>query len=191
MDTQKPVSELTAAELQSLVDDIRNQRCAGPCNRVLPLTSECFHKDRTTESGFMEVCKECRSLERKNERLRTVELAVNKLNEKALESILDTLEDGTDSKGLQHIAATFEEIIHVFGGARIFAKHVVSQYLACGAGSAGRTKLLTLLLNIQMRLSESGHATIEADELSDEQLAEQLEKARLKLHQPKIASNAS
>lgn len=39
----------------------RKKRCTGPCDRLLPATSEFFHRDKQKPDGLQPQCKVCRN----------------------------------------------------------------------------------------------------------------------------------
>lgn len=47
--------------MDSLSSDLPQKQCTGPCGRVLPATSEFFHRDKHQPDGLCFSCKQCRT----------------------------------------------------------------------------------------------------------------------------------
>lgn len=153
-------------------------RVCDTCDTELPLTATIFDRDRDDPEGFFHTCKMCRSHKRKREEEADVDERILKFERQSMGLLEKTLDAGTD---VPHQAELFQEIIKVFGGVGGFAGHTMAQYLSAKRGGSERTKILSLVLRMADRVSESGLATIPVEMLSDDELNEQHAKMLRKL----------
>lgn len=172
---EKKMDELV--DPSKVVNNVGDVQCSGACGKILPLNEGYFHRDASTESGFMSMCKVCRSEQRRARDAKRAVKALDKIERKAI-ALLEEQANAPSAQlaGLPHSATTFEDIVTVFGGSQGLAQHVFGQFISANRGSPTRTKIIALLLQLQLKLTEAGHATIPTDQMSDEQLKAELAK---------------
>ena len=143
------------------------------CFVEFPLTDDYFHKDRTKEAGYKMVCKMCRAEQHKAKEDKKIDDRIKKLEANGIK-VLDELVSG--GSNIPHMAETFQHIISAFGGSIGFAQHFLGNYLSTEPGSATRQKMLNMVLQLNVKVSESGAAKRSLEEITDEELDLEIQK---------------
>lgn len=169
-----PMSEAEVTEkLEMATRSDGTQICTGFCGEELPATSEYFDRDATREHGLRSVCKTCRAKMRQLEAYEAVDTRVRNLDARSLD-MLDTLvRAGAE---IPHIAEIYQRVMEAFEGPGGFAAHLMGQYLMAKPGSIARGKILSEIMRLAAKVSDSGAAQIPVNLLDDEDLAIAFEK---------------
>lgn len=165
-------------ELRADYEHGREAMCT-QCMKTLPQTPSYFHKDASTESGYKEVCIDCRKKKQEKEHNEELVSKVEALDKGALR-FLD-IATQRDANRVPHLAELFEQMMHVFGGADGLAKHYLSNYLAAPAGGQVRQRMLDRLIGMGQKVSELGAAQVPLDLIPEDELEKEVQERILSI----------
>lgn len=138
------------------------------CGMELPQTAKYFDRDNSKDSGFRNVCKQCRAEKKKREENAEVIAAAKKLDDHAVKFLKLAGEDKTN--GVPHMASLCEEVLAVFGGTKGYARHLMSTYLNAEAGGMIRQKILSAAQQLVVKTTEGGYAQVPLDQMTEDDL---------------------
>lgn len=142
------------------------------CRDKLPLDAAHFDRDRSSDDGFRNECKQCRAELRKKVSDEEIDERLQQLDRAAL-TMLQAAAMKEYSK-VPHIAEVFECLMRVFGGPQGFAEHFLGTYLSAKPGSQQRIKLLNIVSMLANQATQSGAVKVPKDLLSDEDLEREI-----------------
>jgi len=145
----------------------------GPCGQDYPSTSDYFDRDSSKEDGLRSVCKLCRADEYDQRQKMALDERIKMIDEASLRLIDKLARSGSD---VPHMAELYQRIMEAFDGVGGYAAHFMAQYLSAAPGSSIREKMLNHIMKLGIKVSESGHAQIPVELMTDEDLQIELSK---------------
>ena len=158
-----------------------NNKCCTRCNVDYPLTREFWHRDNHSADGYRSICKMCRSEEVEKNRKEKVSKAIDKVEDEGVD-ILDTLIKG--GSDVPHMGETFQRIMEAFGGPGGLAQQIAATFYRSAPGSQQRQRILESILRLNIKVSESGAAQKSFEELTNEELDEEIERSMRSVMEP-------
>lgn len=171
-------------EVEGLMAMSDTKICSGPCRSELPLSAMHFDRDNAAADGFKDICKVCRSEQRREKENVSIARRVKKLD-RATAKVLDIAAQGHGSR-IPHVAELFEAMIAAYGGVQTLAQHFVANHLAAKPGGSIRQKGLETVIRLAIKTSETGAARKPLEVLSDEELNALVDEQakRMMIYQP-------
>jgi len=151
-----------------------SSKACSKCSVEYPLNKDFWHRDNHSADGFRTTCKMCRSEEVASKRKEKVTKAADKIEDEGID-ILDTLVKG--GSDVPHMGETFQRIMEAFGGPGGLAQQIASTFYRAPSGSQQRQRILESILRLNIKVSESGAAQKSFDELTNEELDEEIQKS--------------
>lgn len=150
------------------------------CQRHLPLTAEWWHRNKHSEDQFHNECRECRTdgmRQRRKVQEERLALELANIEDRAIDLLADVSQkvDGVGSE-VPHESELYEEIIALMGGPAGMARQWYANFLSSEPGQKVRTMMLSDLLKMSNRVSASGAARREYDEMDHDALMNILER---------------
>ena len=144
------------------------------CNVEYPLRRDFWHRDNHSADGYRTTCKMCRSEEVEKNRKEKVSKAVDKIEDEGVDLLDTLLKGGSD---VPHMGETFQRIMEAFGGPGGLAQQVAATFFRSAPGSQQRHRILESVLRLNIKVSESGAAQKSFEELTNEELDEEIQKS--------------
>jgi|TARA_R100000458_G_scaffold59277_1_gene69371 hypothetical protein len=123
----------------------------------------------------------CRSEEVEKNRKEKVSKAIDKVEDEGVD-ILDTLIKG--GSDVPHMGETFQRIMEAFGGPGGLAQQIAATFYRSAPGSQQRQRILESILRLNIKVSESGAAQKSFEELTNEELDEEIERSMRSVMDP-------
>ena len=155
------------------------------CSVIYPITKEFWHRDNSSTDGFRHTCKMCRAEDLEDKRKEEIDSRLKKLEEGGFD-LLDKLVQG--GSNVPHMAETFQRIMEAFGGPGGFAQQLIATYYRATPGSQQRQRILDSIMRLNNKVSESGAAQKSLEELSNEELDQEIEKSIQQYADPDITT---
>lgn len=147
------------------------QVCKGDCGESLPISAQYFDRDNSNENGFKGICKICRSEQRRHKDNEEIAERVRMLDKATLKALTGlATSPKADLVSVPHMATCLEHLIGVFGGPQGYAQHSMANYLMAKPGSQNRVKILQMVQQLFIKVSEAGYAQVPLEKMTDEQL---------------------
>jgi hypothetical protein len=131
-----------------------------------------MHYDRKgdTADGFRDVCKLCRKEERESKTQAMVPV-MREIEDQALD-VLSKISTQTKGLSVPHMAELFEAMMEAFEGPAGLARHCLATFLASKPGGPVRQKILSDIIRLGQKTTETGMAQVAMDKLTTEELEE-------------------
>lgn len=152
---------------------------------MYPVTKEFWHRDNSSNDGFRHTCKMCRAEEVEQKRKEKIDDRLKQLEEGGFD-LLDKLAQG--GSNVPHMAETFQRIMEAFGGPGGFSQQLIATYYRAVPGSQQRQRILDSILRLNIKVSESGAAQKSLEELSNDELDQEIEKSIQQYADPEITT---
>lgn len=143
------------------------------CGTDLPLDAMHYDRDRNSSDGFRDVCKLCRKEQREQSlrERRPPGDVMRGVEDEAME-VLDKLAPDRGGISVPHMAELFEAVMDAFSGPQGLARHILSTFLSAKPGGPVRQKILSDVLKLGQRTTETGMAQVSLDKLTTEEIEE-------------------
>jgi len=115
----------------------------------------------------------CRSEELEGNRKQKASTAIDQIEDEGIDLIGQLVKGGSD---VPHMGETFQRIMEAFGGPGGLAQQVVATYYRSAPGSQQRQRIIESVLRLNIKVSESGAAQKSFEELTNEELDQEIEK---------------
>jgi hypothetical protein len=151
-----------------------DKKCCLKCSELKSL--DAFHADENTEDKHRAWCKTCRAQDRFDKKMRaTQNKQIQKLDNEGFKT-LDKLARSGGSLA-PHKSEALEHIMVAFGGAAGFGRWLFANFITAPPGSAIRERMLSRILDLIERVSETDHSNKPVEEMDDEEIRSHLESA--------------
>lgn len=149
------------------------------CGTDTPLDAMHYDRDRSAADGFRDVCKMCRKEQREQSlsQKRAPGDIMRGVEDEAME-VLGKLSPERGGISVPHMAELFEAVMDAFSGPQGLSRHILSTFLAAKPGGPVRQKILSDILKLGQRTTETGMAQVSLDKLTTEEI-EELHQRRL------------
>ena len=144
------------------------------CGKVLPQTSQFFHK--SSKGAFHPRCRHCRSEKEKASRKKKGDERLNEIEKGAVDLFIASARIG--GANIPHTSELVEVLMEYCGGVRGFCNLFMKQFYDAPAGGAFRTKQLDTVMRLVVNNTVVGGAKKPLTLWSEEELDDEL-KARL------------
>lgn len=151
-----------------------HERACSLCGNKKPLTADHWHADAHRDDGFRSECKDCRARADQVEQATAVIAKAAKLEGTILNRLGEL--SPTALTSIPHIAQVAEQLMDVFGGIDGFTQNVAMNYMASPLGSATRQRTEASILQIVAGVSAAGHADIQLDQMTNDDIDRELER---------------
>lgn len=143
------------------------------CQRHLPLTLEWWHRNKHSEDQFHNECRECRTdgmRQRRKVQEERLALELANIEDRAIDLLADVSKLNSVGSEVPHESELYEEIIALMGGPAGMARQWYANFLSTEPGQKTRTMMLDSLIKMSNRVSASGAARREYDEMDHDAL---------------------
>jgi len=145
------------------------------CSRCLSiLLFRDFDKDATKPDGHRYNCKRCRATTKAELERKEIADKAAELDRRAVDIISKVA--GTGAASIPHVAELFHHLVDVFGGPEMLAQHCMGTYLVSKPGSPARQKILSMIMQMAVKVTDSGAASMPLDLMTDEDIENELNK---------------
>ena len=141
------------------------------CNMTIPLDAQHYDRDRHSADGFRDVCKMCRKEQRETPKKSPSE-TMRSIEDEAMDALGKIDPTQAETISVPHMAELFEAIMTAFQGTQGFARHVMHTFLSAKPGSAVKQKILSDIIKLGQKTTETGLAQVSMDKLTTEELDE-------------------
>lgn len=159
------------------------QKECNRCRVLYPLSKDFWHRNNHATDGYRNTCRMCRAEEVEQKRREDIDGRIKDLEEGGVK-LLDQLSQGGSE--VPHIAETFQRIMEAFGGPGGFAQQLIATYYRAAPGSQLRQRIMSNIMRLNVKVSESGAAKRSLDEITTEELDREMEKKMSEFVNPEI-----
>ena len=160
-----------------------DQKECNRCRVMYPLSKEFWHRNNHSNDGFRNTCRMCRAEEVEQKRREKIDDRIQSVENDGVE-LLDKLAHGGSE--VPHIAETFQRIMEAFGGPGGFAPQLIATYYRAAPGSQLRQRIMSDIMRLNVKVSDSGAAKRSLDEITTEELDREMEKKMSEFVNPEI-----
>lgn len=163
--TQRPVDPLRMME---------GKKYCEKCNELKAF--DAFHADENTEDKHRAWCKTCRAQDRFDKKMRASQnKQIQKLDNEGFRTLNKLAAKGGSLA--PHKSEALEHIMIAFGGAAGFGKWLFANFITAPPGSAIRERMLSRILDLIERVSESNDSSKPIEEMDDDEIQQHLQNA--------------
>ncbi len=144
------------------------------CQIDYPLNKDFWHRDNHASDGFRSTCKMCRAEELESKRKEKASETIERIEGEGVDLLDTMIKGGSD---VPHMGETFQRIMEAFGGPGGLAQQIAGTFYRAAPGSQQRQRILEAVLRLNIKVSESGAAQKSFEELTNEELDQEIEKS--------------
>ena len=159
------------------------QKECNRCRVMYPLMKDFWHRNNHSTDGFRNTCRMCRSEEVEEKRKEDIDSRIKTLEEGGIDILGQLTQGGSE---VPHMAETFQRIMEAFGGPGGFAQQLIATYYRAAPGSQLRQRIMSDIMRLNVKVSDSGAAKRSLEEVTSEELDDAMEKKMREFIVPEI-----